>query len=371
MNPNTREYHYYDVQYGGYTREYYVGEEAMQLRGVLKLMYPVEHGIIEDWTAMEKIWHYMFYTDMRIDPSEHPVAMLIRDMTPRPDIEKIAEILFETFNVPSLCLVSDGSAAMANVEKKTGIAVVLEDTYTSVVPCYDGFPLSHAIKKLEYSLHKVQEYLRRLLIANGKISKDLYWFRIYVQDMVDKLGSAFGQEGGRPARKVSYVLPDGDSIAMEGECDRCFDVYFRSDPAAFGFEGPTVQEAIVQSIEDAMAGWDDEADRKEFIATLAPITVVGPAARFPGIQERLTREFHTALPRAWRGGGKGGRPGPPDLSAVRFLVPDRPDLAAWRGLSRIARASAGDSRAWIQRREYLDNGPTVVHRLSTQEYVGR
>jgi actin-related protein len=63
MNPNTREYHYYDVQIGGYTREYFVGEETMQLSGVLKLVYPVEHGIIEDWTAMEKVWHHMFYVE--------------------------------------------------------------------------------------------------------------------------------------------------------------------------------------------------------------------------------------------------------------------------------------------------------------------
>ncbi len=343
----------------------------MQLSGVLKLMYPVEHGLIEDWTAMEKIWHYMFYTDMRIDPSEHPVALLVRDMTPRRALEKIAEILFETFNVPALCLVSDGSAAMAQAGKRTGIAVVIEDNYTSIVPCFNGFPISHAIQMPGCSLHAVQDHLRRLLIASGKISKDLYWRRIYMQDIVDKLGSAFGREGSRPPRKATYVLPDGESIAMESECDKCFDVYFRSDPAAFGFEGPTVQEAIVQSIEDAMAGWDDEAGRKEFVAALAPITVVGPAARFPGIQERLTREFNAALPRAWRGGGKGGRPSPPDLSAVRFLVPDRPDIATWRGLSRIARASTGNPRVWVQRREYLDNGPTLVHRLNPQEYVGK
>ncbi|MBN2151967.1 MAG: hypothetical protein JW839_11000 [Candidatus Lokiarchaeota archaeon] len=371
MNPFTREYNYYDVEIGGYVREYYVGEEAEQLRGVLKLTYPVEHGIIEDWTAMEKVWHYLFYTDMRIDPSEHPVAMLYKDMTPRPHREKIAEILFETFNVPALCLASDSASAMASVGKNTGIVVALNDSYTSVVPYIDGFALGHGIKNLEYDLHKVQEYLRRLLKANEKIPRDTFWRREYTVDIIDKLGSVFGQGGGRPTRTPTYVLPDGDPVPVDGECDECFDLYFRSDPAAFGFDCPPIQDAVVQCIEDVVAGLDGEADREGFLASLATIPAVGTAARFPGWQERLNKEFHAALPGAWRGGGKSGGPGLPDLSAVRFVVPERPELAAWRGLARIARASAGDPRGWIQRREYLENGPAIVHRLRPEEFIGK
>ena len=56
-----------------YVREYYVGEEAMNLRGVLKLIYPILHGIVTDWDAMEKIWHYTFHNDLRVNPSEHPI----------------------------------------------------------------------------------------------------------------------------------------------------------------------------------------------------------------------------------------------------------------------------------------------------------
>ena len=30
-----------------YTRDYYIGEEAINLRGVLRLVYPIAHGIVE------------------------------------------------------------------------------------------------------------------------------------------------------------------------------------------------------------------------------------------------------------------------------------------------------------------------------------
>ncbi len=371
MNPNTREYHYYDVQIGGYVREYYVGEEAMQLAGVLKLTYPVEHGIIEDWTAMEKIWHYMFYTDMRIDPLEHPVAMLYKDLTPRSHREKMAEIMFETFNVPSLCLASDSNAAMASVGKRTGIVVILEDRYTSVVPYIDGSLLTCGLKSLDYSLSDVHSYLRRLLVANEKIPKDFSWRLTFPEDIVDKLGSVFGEGGSRPARKETFVLRNGENVTVDSECDKCFDLYFRSDSAAFRFESPPIQQAIAQCIDDVVVGLDDEANRKAFLASLDTIHVVGPAARFPGWQERLTLEFHAALLQEKRSNGKGKISLLPDLSAVRFLVPERPEQVIWQGLARIAQASAGDPRAWIQLQEYKDNGPVLVHRLKPEEFIGK
>ncbi len=39
---------------GAGSKEAYVGDEAQQKRGVLKLKYPVEHGIVTNWDDMEK-----------------------------------------------------------------------------------------------------------------------------------------------------------------------------------------------------------------------------------------------------------------------------------------------------------------------------
>jgi actin len=42
-------------------------------RGILKLSYPIEHGIITNWDDMESLWSHTFMNELRIDPSEHPV----------------------------------------------------------------------------------------------------------------------------------------------------------------------------------------------------------------------------------------------------------------------------------------------------------
>merc|ERR1711918_116329 len=39
----------------GSNKDYYVGEEAQQKRGILLLKYPLEHGVIQNWDDMEDL----------------------------------------------------------------------------------------------------------------------------------------------------------------------------------------------------------------------------------------------------------------------------------------------------------------------------
>lgn len=48
----------------------FIGDEAMQKRGVLELKYPIASGIVESWDDMEKVWHHTFYNELRVIPSE-------------------------------------------------------------------------------------------------------------------------------------------------------------------------------------------------------------------------------------------------------------------------------------------------------------
>jgi len=56
-------------------RDSFVGEEAITRRGTLSLQYPIEHGIITHWENMEKVWHHVFYNELRITPEDHPCLL--------------------------------------------------------------------------------------------------------------------------------------------------------------------------------------------------------------------------------------------------------------------------------------------------------
>ena len=46
-------------------KEVYVGDEAMQKRGVLKIESPIENGVVRNWEDMEKVWAYCFESMLR------------------------------------------------------------------------------------------------------------------------------------------------------------------------------------------------------------------------------------------------------------------------------------------------------------------
>lgn len=43
----------------------FIGPRAQELRGLLKIKYPLEHGIVTDWEDMERIWNYVYTEELK------------------------------------------------------------------------------------------------------------------------------------------------------------------------------------------------------------------------------------------------------------------------------------------------------------------
>ena len=60
----------------------FLGTEAEEHRGIMRLEYPMKHGIVENWADMEKIWSYVYSkTNLGVSSEEHPVSSLAATCT--------------------------------------------------------------------------------------------------------------------------------------------------------------------------------------------------------------------------------------------------------------------------------------------------
>lgn len=50
---------------GALEGDLFIGRRAQEYRGLLKIEYPMEHGIVNNWGDMEKIWNWVYQEELQ------------------------------------------------------------------------------------------------------------------------------------------------------------------------------------------------------------------------------------------------------------------------------------------------------------------
>ena len=83
--------------------QHHVGNLRDEQRGLLKLNYPVEHGIVKDWKSLDLLYSHIFQ-ELKINLKETPIFLTEPPLNPIDQKIKHAELFFETYGVPALFL---------------------------------------------------------------------------------------------------------------------------------------------------------------------------------------------------------------------------------------------------------------------------
>ena len=69
---------------GALEGDVFIGQRAQELRGLLKIRYPLEHGIVTDWDDMERIWEFVYGEGLKTLSEE---VSLTRPLRPWIDVK--------------------------------------------------------------------------------------------------------------------------------------------------------------------------------------------------------------------------------------------------------------------------------------------
>jgi centractin len=323
--------------------EYYVGAEAEQNRGLLKLRYPLKHGIVENWTDMENIWRYI-YNQLSIVPQDHPVLLTEAPLNPYQNREKAAEIFFETFSVPGIFMAAQAVLSLYASGVTTGVVLDCGDGVTHCVPVYDGFALSHAVTRIDLAGRDVTEHLILLLRRAGynfqssaefELARQIKEKNCYVAT-IHSTDDRFLDESSRNVS--SYLLPDGRPINLGAEKYRAPEILFSPDKV--GLEYPGVQECLMHSIQKA------DVDLRKTL--LSSIYLAGGTTTMPGFAERLLNDMRKMSPKEIK---------------IKIIAPAERKLTCWLGGS-ILSSLAAFKNMWIKKQEYEEEGKRILHSRS-------
>lgn len=333
---------YEKVMQGSTSPSILYGHEANTRRGALSLKYPVSHGIVDDWESMESIWINMYSNELRLDPSQHNALLTEAPLNPKLNREKMISIFFDTFQVPAFYLGVQAVLSLYSSGKMTGVVFDSGDGVTHIVPTYEGFGLTHAIRRLDIAGSDVTEYLSRILSDRGVYLKSSSEMES-VREMKEKLcyvaldyeSELKNAETSHNVQK-SFILPDGQEVVIGVERFKAPEAMFQ--PNFVGKDVPGVS----QSTEESIKKCDLDIRR----ALYENVMMSGGSTMYRGIRRRLEKDLKNGAP-----------------ASARVVVAADPQrkFSVWIGGKILSELSSFESN-WITSAEYQEYGPSIVHR---------
>ncbi|KAL9112274.1 MAG: hypothetical protein Q9227_003392 [Pyrenula ochraceoflavens] len=324
--------------------ETFIGSKVEEMRGLLKLRWPLEHGIVTDWGDMEKIWQHVYEQELNVQSEDHPVLLTEAPLNPRRNRDIAAQIMFEQFSVPALYTSMQAVLSLYTGGRTTGVVLDIGDGVSHAVPVYEGFAITNSIRRIDVAGRDVTEHMQLLLRKAGHVfhtSAEKEIVRVMKEQVTyiapdpkreeKEWASALGK---MDSKMIDYTLPDGHKIRLGTERFRAPEILFQ--PEIIGSEYPGVHQMVVDAINRT-----DLDLRKELFRN---IVLSGGGTLCKGFGDRFLHEMQRLAAK--------------DMKIKIFAPPER-KYTTWIGGSILAGLNTF-RKLWVSMDDWHEN-PDIIH----------
>jgi actin beta/gamma 1 len=270
-------------------RNIYIGDDAMKMRGVLKVSHPIERGAVMDWNDFYEILNHIFYSLLRIENlSYYPVFYIEAPFVPTETKEYIARVLYETHRVNSLINVPSPILSCFSVGLTTGLVIESGHGTTWIAPILFGKIVHQAVQRLNLAGMDVSNNLKALLMREGinitssavdEIIKEIKERNCYYVLDVNNPPQISGDE-------YSYDMPDGASVNIPAHIlYEAPEIMFQ--PRLMGSQSVSIAQAVINSLQSI--------DKQYWGDLLSHIVLSGGNLMHAGFEERFRLELESLL----------------------------------------------------------------------------
>ncbi|XP_023949899.1 actin-related protein 3-like [Bicyclus anynana] len=150
--------------------DFFIGDEAFDVKGYA-VKYPIRDSIVEDWDLMKCYIEQCMSKYLRTEPENHLFLITEPPLNTPENREYLAEIMFESFNVPGLYIAAQATLALIGTRAQllptpqcfTGIVVDSGDSVTHIVPIADGSVIGSCIKQIPLAGRNITSFIQSLL----------------------------------------------------------------------------------------------------------------------------------------------------------------------------------------------------------------
>lgn len=322
----------------------YIGDEAMQKRGILNLTYPIANGIVTDWADMEKVWHHALFNELRCNPAEiKGILVTEAPRNPKANREAMLTALFDTFEAQNVYVAIQAVMSLYANGRSTGLVVDSGDGVTHTVPVFEGFSIPHAVEKMDIAGRALTTFCQKLLLEQGHTLVSSGEMEI-VKDIKEKLcfvSQSYAEELAASESSseldMNYTMPDKSVITVTGKT-RITTAELLFQPMLNGKECKSIHNLTWASV----AASDVDVRRE----LLKNIIMSGGTTMYPGISDRLKSELAALAPAG---------------SDIRIIANNDRKFAVWKGASTLASLSSF-ANSWVTKADYEEHGAAIVHR---------